>query len=206
MAKATLEERFWAKVNKSGPIPEHRPDLGPCWIWLGAKYSNGYGRFHIAKVHGRDQVALAHRAAYLLLAGRIRRGLEPDHLCRVRACVKAIADKHGPAHLELVTHRENLLRGDTTTARHAAKTHCPKGHPYSGDNLFYDADGGRRCRECLHQRNIASYRRKHPDSIGRPITRTHCPAGHEYTEANTYVDPKGHRHCRTCKNNRRRNR
>lgn len=36
-----LEERFWAKVNKDGPIPEHRPELGPCWVWTGS-LSRGY--------------------------------------------------------------------------------------------------------------------------------------------------------------------
>lgn len=28
--------RFWEKVNKDGPIPEHQPELGPCWEWTGA--------------------------------------------------------------------------------------------------------------------------------------------------------------------------
>ncbi len=28
-----LAERFWEKVNKGGPVPEHRLDLGPCWLW-----------------------------------------------------------------------------------------------------------------------------------------------------------------------------
>jgi len=195
-------ERFWTKVDKNGPIPEYRPGLGPCWLWIATRYNNGYGRF--ALDHQRN--ALAHRVAYVLLFGPFPEGLELDHLCRVRHCVKAVADQHGPAHLEPVTHRENLLRGNGVGRFHAAKTHCPKGHPYSGSNLFYDADGGRRCRACLHQRNIDAYRRKHPASIGRSITRTHCPAGHPYDEANTYVDPKGYRHCRTCKNDRRRKR
>jgi hypothetical protein len=29
----TLEERFWEKVDKNGPVPAHRPELGPCWVW-----------------------------------------------------------------------------------------------------------------------------------------------------------------------------
>lgn len=42
-------------------------------------------------------------------------------------------------------------RADAAAARHPAhadKSHCPKGHPYSGENLFYDSDGRRRCRDC----------------------------------------------------------
>src|SRR5687767_3489091 len=38
--------RFWAKVNKNGPIPEHRPDLGPCWLWTAA-LTKGYGQFRL---------------------------------------------------------------------------------------------------------------------------------------------------------------
>ena len=30
----------------------------------------------------------------------------------------------------------------------AAKTHCPQGHPYSGENLRINGDGSRACRTC----------------------------------------------------------
>lgn len=33
-------------------------------------------------------------------------------------------------------------------AHQVGKTHCPKGHPYSGDNLYVSPDGRRHCREC----------------------------------------------------------
>lgn len=41
--KRTIEERFWAKVDKNGPMPEGRPDLGPCWLWTAAKIHCPYG-------------------------------------------------------------------------------------------------------------------------------------------------------------------
>src|ERR1035437_1939003 len=63
-----------------------------------------------------------------------------DHLCRVRHCVN-------PAHLEPVTRQENLLRGQTTTASNAAKTHCPKGHAFIGNNIKMNS-GSRKCRTC----------------------------------------------------------
>lgn len=70
---------------------------GGCWIWAVGK-SNGYGRlFH------QGQTRSAHRLAYEAWVGPIPDGLEIDHLCRVKSCVK-------PCHLEPVTHTENMRR------------------------------------------------------------------------------------------------
>lgn len=141
--------RFWPEVDKHGPVPAGRPDLGPCWIWGGRRNGSGsgYGVFW-----NGERLVPAHRWAYEDAHGPIPEGLEPDHLCRIRLCVKVVADEYGPAHLEAVTHQVNLLRGDTVPARHAAKTHCPQGHPYAGDNLEREANGARRCRTCHRDR------------------------------------------------------
>lgn len=96
------ERKFWAKVNKNGPVPDCRPELGPCWIWTGyIDPKTGYGQFG-SKGKGTN---LPHRIAYQYLVGPIGKGLHLDHLCRVRACVR-------PAHLEPVTPQENIRRGD----------------------------------------------------------------------------------------------
>lgn len=88
---------------------------------------------------------MAHRVAYELVVGPIPDGLQLDHLCKVRKCVN-------PAHLEAVTCGENIRRGDTGKAAaevQSSKTHCPQGHPYSGDNLaHYRGRHGRRYRAC----------------------------------------------------------
>lgn len=134
-----------------------RISLSPsgCWLWMGSVFQNsGYGRI---KVSGRTMVA--HRFAYEVLRGPIPGGLTLDHLCRVRRCVN-------PDHLEPVTPRVNVLRGETITARNAGKTQCDRGHPLAGANLFVRKDGRRRCRECERrsQRRLRStdeYRRKH---------------------------------------------
>lgn len=138
VAKRTAEERFWAKVDRNGPIPDYAPELGPCWIWTAnTSGGTGYGNFWLGRSYGK-----AHRFSYELMKGAIPDGLDLDHLCRVRACVN-------PAHLEAVTRQENIKRSPIAIAtRNAAKTHCPKGHPYAGDNL-YIARGRRTCRACL---------------------------------------------------------
>lgn len=143
------EERFWAKVNKNGPLPERRPELGPCWLWI-AHLIKGYGRFSLGS-HEAGNVQ-AHRYAWELLIGPIPEGLTLDHLCRNRACVKVVADEHGPAHLEPVTHAENLLRGDGVAGTNARKAHCPKGHPYDEANTRIDRTGRRFCRACARER------------------------------------------------------
>lgn len=130
-----LAERFWTKVDQNGPLYEGEP----CWLWTAYIAPNGYG--HI-QIDGRK--ALAHRIAYELAVGEIGTGLVIDHLCRVRHCVN-------PAHLEPVSPGENIRRGDTGLI-HASKTHCPRGHAYTEDNLVSRPRGGRDCKTCHRDR------------------------------------------------------
>lgn len=134
-SRITTEERFWARV-----------DVGDCWEWTGYRAPGGYGRFGVGRSKNRE----AHRWAWEHLVGPIPDGLEIDHLCRNHACVN-------PDHLEPVVQQINTLRGENYVARHARKTHCPQGHPYSGDNVkFYRRPGGnhtsRYCRACNRDR------------------------------------------------------
>ena len=133
-----LADRFWEKVDKGGE----------CWEWTGNTFSNGYGCIHGGRDAGQKFNLLAHRVAYELTVGPIPEGLTLDHLCRNILCVN-------PAHLEPVTIRENVLRGDGVSARAAKVTHCPQGHPYSGDNLHVRPDGSRHCRACHRERERA---------------------------------------------------
>ena len=114
--RGTPEERFWAKVQK---------DPSGCWLWAAYVMPNGYGKFGVSK----ECYAYAHRFSYQLAKGEIPEGLDLDHLCRVRHCVN-------PDHLEPVSRRANLLRGEGHPAKNAAKTHCPSGHPYDERNTY----------------------------------------------------------------------
>lgn len=114
------------------------PSTG-CWLWTGAVNNGGYSR-----LWNEGRTVLGHRFAYERLVGPIPEGLQIDHLCAVRHCVN-------PIHLEPVTCRENLLRGDTVNARNAAKTHCARGHPFDSANTKRLPDRSRYCVTCHKQ-------------------------------------------------------
>lgn len=126
-------ERFWPKVEKTET----------CWLWTATIDAAGYGRFGVGSMYdGSRRQAYAHRWAYEYMVGEIPEGLHIDHLCRVRHCVR-------PDHLEPVTCRENLLRGDTFVRVNAAKTHCLNGHPFDEKNTYWNATRSERiCRAC----------------------------------------------------------
>jgi HNH endonuclease len=131
--------RFWKYVQKTDS----------CWLWLGYIKPNGYGTLGTGR--GKSPV-YAHRVSYEIRNGPIGIGLTIDHLCRNRRCVN-------PDHLEAVPNRVNLLRGTGASARNAAKTHCLKGHAFTGINLYIDNLGRRCCRICQRQR-AATYRQR----------------------------------------------
>lgn len=109
-----------------------------CWIWSWQLNDTGYGTL---KVNAKRRTA--HRVAYELRYGEIPKGLELDHLCRNRACIN-------PLHLEPVTHKENMSRGDklAMSRPQREKTHCKNGHELVVDNLYLYEEGRRICRAC----------------------------------------------------------
>ena len=63
----TVQERFWSKVDFNGPVPEGRPLLGPCHVWIGSlAIRGGYGQFRLDgrvrkahQVYAKAKLALA---------------------------------------------------------------------------------------------------------------------------------------------------
>lgn len=119
------QERFLTHVS-----PE--PNTG-CWLWTAAVDRGGYGLFKAT-----PKMVRAPKYSYEMHVGSVPEGLQIDHLCRARSCVN-------PDHLEPVTPKENTRRSPIHCG---SRTHCPQGHPLSGDNLYKDPSGKRRCRKC----------------------------------------------------------
>jgi len=119
---------FWALVQKTEG----------CWLWLGPCHRTGYGQYYF-----KGHRLAAHRIAYELENGPIPLGLQLDHLCRVRACVR-------PDHLEPVTQRDNIIRGVSFSAIKSRQTHCEHGHSFSPENTYFipSRPTSRRCRSC----------------------------------------------------------
>lgn len=125
----TLLERLTSGITVDG---------NGCWIWQRSILKAGYG---CIRVDGKTRTT--HSVAYEMHRGPVPVGLELDHLCRVRACCN-------PDHLEPVTHKVNVQRGESRDVK-AAITHCPHGHEYTPLNTYVH-DGRRFCRTCQRAR------------------------------------------------------
>lgn len=136
--------RFWKNVDKRCP--------DECWEWTG-RINGRYGLWKITPPGQKQKRLLAHRVAYVFEHGLIPEGLVIDHLCRNRLCVN-------PAHLEVVTQRENVMRGLSPAAIQSAKTHCKHGHEFTPENTRTRKagvrSGHRDCKECERNRYIES--------------------------------------------------
>lgn len=81
----TPEERFWGKVDREGPIPDHQPDLGPCWLWTGGLDGRGYGKLQVGTLAAPKLVNVA-RFSYEIHFGKPSNNVL--HRCDVRRCVR----------------------------------------------------------------------------------------------------------------------
>lgn len=137
----TIPAYFWTHVDKTEG----------CWTWTSSISPDGYGRAGTHQSHG---TSLPHRVTWAEENGPIPNGLELDHLCNNRACVR-------PDHLEAVTHQENIRRAVDR------RTTCPNGHPTTPENRVshYDVADGNRCLPCRRKANRESIRRQRARKI-----------------------------------------
>lgn len=133
----TTSQRFAEKytISKDG-----------CWLWVGAISDTGYGSFW----DGEKSLS-AHRHSYESTHGKQPSDMHLDHLCRVRRCVN-------PVHLELVTPRENLRRGNG-----GPREFCKNGHSMRVSGYLRPDGKGRMCRKCATVRGRDRYREQNPD-------------------------------------------
>ena len=112
-----------------------------CWPWKLSIGSHGYGQVGWGLEDGRATMTTAHRVAWIAVNGPIPEGMTVDHVwCRNRSCCN-------PLHLRLLENVENARDNGQQ-----GKSHCPRGHPYSGENLMLRPNGHRLCRRCANER------------------------------------------------------
>jgi 5-methylcytosine-specific restriction endonuclease McrA len=131
----TVAERFWAKVDKDGPIPLGFPELGPCWTWTAFTYE-GRSQFNQG-----DKLVAPRRWAWINANGPL---VDPKLVilsrCRNSLCVRPSHAFPGSA----AAKGRNSAWGQ--------QTHCKAGHEFTPDNTRVKSNGHRQCRVCRRHR------------------------------------------------------
>lgn len=178
-ARRPLADRFWEKVDRNGPVPPHRPELGACWVWTRATNGGGYGKIGSGAGGEAERTLLAPRVSWDLANGPIPDGLWVLHHCDNPPCVR-------PDHLFLGTAKDNTrdmigkgrkVRGDISGPRNprhgaavSADTRAKIGAASAKAFYLLDPDGNpieivnltRFCRDCGF--NVAGM---HAAAVGR---------------------------------------
>ena len=129
-----IHERFFSNI-----VSNRLPD--ECWEWGKARNQDGYGIFSVA-----GKLIRAHRASWLIFHGEIPPGLLVCHKCDNPSCVN-------PNHLFVGTMQDNMDDAVRKGKFVISKTHCVRGHLYSGANVGVRSDGARFCRTCRRDRD-----------------------------------------------------
>lgn len=106
---ARQRKNFFSKINIDSP--------DGCWHWTGYVSPRGYGHFSVMQKSFK-----AHRVALALNGVELIDGYTVDHVCRNRRCVN-------PKHLRQISFVENIMCGESPTAKYARLNHCKYGHP-----------------------------------------------------------------------------
>lgn len=140
-----LYERLKARI---------RIDDSGCWLWTGGYWknrkwaANRYGYISTYR-DGKSRTVGTHRAMWIALHGPLTPAQCVCHKCDVPLCIN-------PDHLWIGTLKENI-QDSKRKGRHflSAKTHCKRGHPLSGENLYVNVNSGnmRHCKQCCRERH-----------------------------------------------------
>lgn len=133
-------ERLFSKIVAD-------PDTG-CWNWTGCTGGRGYGQIKF-----RRRMVYVHRLMYAwafapLPNGKSKHIPTVDHACKNLLCCN-------PIHLQLLSQRDNILKGDSISAAYARRTHCNRGHLLDGTKKV-----GRYCKTCSRESTKAYNQRK----------------------------------------------
>lgn len=120
-----------------------------CLEWTGG-YNSGIGiQWRYPSIRAFGKVWIGSRLVWTLVNGEISSGMCICHKCDNPKCLN-------PDHLFIGTHSDNMKDKVLKLRDHnVVKQFCPKGHPYSGDNLYVNPQGSRKCRECHVESNLA---------------------------------------------------
>ena len=126
-----------------------------CYVWTGAKSSNGYGYLCTGLGKNKKKTHSVHRTTYIECFGEIPHGKLVLHKCDNPLCIN-------PDHLFLGTEKDNMV--DMTKKkrhRNQTKTHCKHGHELNKENTKTINKGGgifwRLCRVCARIRDKKRY-------------------------------------------------
>lgn len=130
-----------------------------CWLWDGPT-NRGYG---MVNVRGGGTLG-AHRAMWYAKHGDPG-ALDVLHNCNNKLCIS-------PLHLHLGTHKQNFKEASEAKLLQGQwKTHCLRGHPLSGDNLYIQPGTGfRGCKTCTKERSRRRYHEE-PEYRARILER-----------------------------------
>lgn len=123
--------------------------MDQCREWSGSRdHRGGYGQ-----LYREGRTLKAHRVTYEECIGPIPAGMCVLHKCDNPPCVN-------PSHLFLGTNEDNVrdrVAKRRTINGNTVKTHCVRGHEFTGSNTMRPPSGGRQCKECHRIRQNERY-------------------------------------------------